>query len=335
MDSCERCTQLLSARLDGELTARETRELEAHLASCPECRALAEELEAIHAAFPRLEEIPAPEGFAQGVMERIREEAGPKVIPLFRRPQFRALAGLAACAALCLGLYRAGMPGLPKLAAGEQESLAAASQTVEAECAEEKSLLAETPACYTARDMSGGTDDLDGAVAPPYDPAEEKDALVQSDFALYAVTAAAGETAPKEKAAPEEQAAPAHYAFSNDQYLRVSWREELDTTTAVILGSTEELTDYLARFPDDDLSALTAAYDGDYFETGRLLALTVTEPSGSIRHTLAFQGLLWDQVTVERQVPEVGTCDLAAWLILAEVEPPFNSGHTLKVVLEP
>ena len=83
------------------------------------------------------------------------------------------------------------------------------------------------------------------------------------------------------------------------------------------------------------LSDLTAAYDGDYFETGRLLALTVTEPSGSIRHTLAFQGLLWDQVTVERQVPEVGTCDLAAWLILAEVDATFDSGHTLKVVLEP
>lgn len=322
MDSCERCTQLLSARLDGELTAREARELEAHLASCPECRALAEELEAIHAAFPRLEEIPAPEGFAQGVMERIREEAGPKVIPLFRRPQFRALAGLAACAALCLGLYRAGMPGLPKLAAGEQESMTVASYAA-AEAAEEK---VEAPQYSIARDMDmdGATDDRKGAVTPPYDPAVGVDA-----FSQYTMNAA------EEKSLSEGQAAPAHYAFSNDQYLRVSWREGLDTTTAVILGSTEELTDYLARFPDDDLSALTAAYDGDYFEAGRLLALTVTEPSGSIRHTLAFQGLLWDQVTVERQVPEVGTCDLAAWLILAEVEPPFNSGHTLKVVLEP
>jgi len=332
MDSCERCTQLLSARLDGELTAREAQELEAHLARCPQCRELAEELEAIHAAFPRLEEIPAPEGFAQGVMERVREQAGPKVIPLFRRPQLRALAGLAACAALCLGLYRAGLPALPKLAAGEQESMNMASYAA-AETAEEK---VEAPQYSIARDMDmdGAADDHKGAVTPPYDPAEgvdvlPQDALPQDAFVQYTMNAAAAE------ARPEDVAAPARYAFSNDQYLRVTWREELEGSDAVILGSTEELTDYLARFPDDDLSALTAAYDGDYFETGRLLALVVTEPSGSIGHTLAFQGLLWDRVTVERQVPEVGTCDLAAWLILAEVDTAFDSGHTLKVILEP
>ena len=112
MDRCERYTDLISARLDGELTGEEERELEAHLACCPACRALESQLAAIHTAFPQVEEIPAPEGFAQGVMERIRaqESAGPKVVPLFRRPQVRALAGLAACLVLCVGLYQAGIP---------------------------------------------------------------------------------------------------------------------------------------------------------------------------------------------------------------------------------
>jgi len=333
MEHCERCTQLLSVRLDGELTAREAQELEAHLARCPECRALAEELEAIHAAFLALEDISAPEGFARGVMERIEAETTPKVIPLFRRPQFRALAGLAACAALCLGLYRAGLPALPDLAAGEQESMTVASYAA-AEAAEEK---VEAPQYSIARDMDmdGAADDCKGAVTPPYDPGEEKENLARNDFALYAMTTADGEAAPKEKAALEERAAPSHYAFSNDQYLRVSWREELDASAAVILGSPEELADYLARFPGDDLSALSENYDESFFETGRLLALVVTEPSGSIRHELAFQGLLQDQVTVERLVPEEVTDDMAAWLILAEVDATFSAGHTLKVVLEP
>ena len=327
MEHCERCTLLLSARLDGELTAREEQELEAHLAGCPECRGLAEELEAIHAAFPHLEEIPAPEGFARGVMERIEKETTPKAIPLFRRPQFRALAGLAACAALCLGLYRAGLPALPELAAGEQESMNMASYAA-ADTAEEK---VETPRYSVARDMDmgGAADDCKGAVTPPYDPAEGMDDLVKNDLAQYTMTTAAAE------ARPENASAPAHYAFSNDRYLRVTWREELEDSHGVILGSPEELAHYLARFPGDDLSDLTAAYDGSYFETGRLLALVVTEPSGSIRHTLAFRGLLWDRVTVERQVPAECTDDLAAWLILAEVEAPFDSGHTLKVILEP
>ena len=110
MDGCETMEVWLSLRLDGMLEPEEERELEAHLAVCPRCRALARELETIHAALPQLEDCPAPEGFARGVMERIGAlEEKPKVVPLFRRPQVRALMGLAACAVLCIGLYRGGV----------------------------------------------------------------------------------------------------------------------------------------------------------------------------------------------------------------------------------
>ena len=105
MEGCEFWLEQLSARLDGELTSEEERELERHLVQCPDCRALSEQLEALSAGLQDLEEIPAPEGFAQGVMERIAGEK--KVIPLFRRPQVRALAGLAAGAAVCLWLLLA------------------------------------------------------------------------------------------------------------------------------------------------------------------------------------------------------------------------------------
>lgn len=111
MASCDPYLELLSARLDGMTTSEEERELEAHLAVCPACRALESQLAAIHAAFPELEEIPAPEGFAQTVMDRIRAEETkrPKVIPLFRRPKFRAAVGMAACLVLCLGVYQSGL----------------------------------------------------------------------------------------------------------------------------------------------------------------------------------------------------------------------------------
>ena len=124
MEECERWTEQLSARLDGELSPEEERELEAHLAVCPSCRALAKQLEALDAGLQDLEEAPAPEGFARGVMDRIAaEEKKPRVIPLFRRPQFRALAGLAACAALCIGLYGAGvLPGRDVASEGPQVS---------------------------------------------------------------------------------------------------------------------------------------------------------------------------------------------------------------------
>ena len=110
MESCERFLPLLSAQLDGELSQEEERELQEHLEQCPACRELWEELSAIHDAFPALEQLSAPPGFAQGVMDRIRvQEERPKVIPLFRRPALRAAAGLAACVVLCLGIYQTGL----------------------------------------------------------------------------------------------------------------------------------------------------------------------------------------------------------------------------------
>ena len=108
--SCDKYLELLSARLDGVLTGEEERELETHLAVCPGCRAAGAQLAALQGAFPELEEVSAPEGFARGVMDRIREETSPKVIPLFKRPQVRALAGLAACLVLAVGLYGASRP---------------------------------------------------------------------------------------------------------------------------------------------------------------------------------------------------------------------------------
>lgn len=106
---CDRYLELLA--LDGELSGEEERELEAHMAVCPDCRAAGAQLAALQGAFSELEEDVPPEGFAQGVMDRIRaEEAERKVVPLFKRPQVRALAGLAACLVLVVGLYGASRP---------------------------------------------------------------------------------------------------------------------------------------------------------------------------------------------------------------------------------
>ena len=108
---CDRYYELLSARVDRELTRDEAEEVELHLAGCAQCRIVWEQMEEAREAFAHLEEVPAPEGFAQGVMERVRVvESEKKVIPLFKRPQVRALAGLAACLVLVVGLYGASRP---------------------------------------------------------------------------------------------------------------------------------------------------------------------------------------------------------------------------------
>ena len=107
MISCERAWELLSQQLDEPLSPREKQELEEHLAVCPSCRKDKEELEQMDQALRNLGEIQAPADFTQRVMAQVQQtQSKPKVIPLWRRPQVRALAGLAARAPLCIGIYR-------------------------------------------------------------------------------------------------------------------------------------------------------------------------------------------------------------------------------------
>lgn len=109
--NCEQMTVLLSAWLDGELSVEEQQQMQAHLEQCPECRALFEQLQTLHTSFSDLEEIPAPEHFAQRVMTRIEAESKLKVVPLFKRPQVRSFAALAACAVLFVGFGRFALGG--------------------------------------------------------------------------------------------------------------------------------------------------------------------------------------------------------------------------------
>lgn len=106
--TCDKALLLLSVRVDERLSAKEERKLEDHLSACQSCRAISEQLEELCGSFDGLEEYAAPEGFSRRVMETItgEEQTAPKVVPLFRRPGVRVLAGLAACLVLCVGLYR-------------------------------------------------------------------------------------------------------------------------------------------------------------------------------------------------------------------------------------
>lgn len=115
--NCEQMTDLLWAFLDGELTEQEELQVKAHLEQCADCRALLEQLQTLHTSFSDLEEIPAPAGFAEKVMDNIKAQSRPKVVPLFKRPQMRAVMGLAACAVLCIGFGRVAFGGAGKAAA--------------------------------------------------------------------------------------------------------------------------------------------------------------------------------------------------------------------------
>ena len=375
--ACQRYYELISARLDGELSDGEERELEAHLKDCPGCRALAEQLSGLHEEFSALEEFSAPDGFVRGVMDQVRaqEQKRNKVIPLFRRPQFKAVAGLAACLALCAGLYGAGQlnlagqsasPELTGSAVPQGELQTAAVQPQEGDegaAAGETETVEPGVAEYSVPFEQGNGDQAQAEVMPraygadwpggEAEPLQEQPQgkLTQSQGVAEGSgsenSLQSGENSLQSSPEPvtdDETDAPgfglgvgtvsvvsAASAFSNEQYLPVTYGATPQAPSAVILGSVQSLTDYLAAFPQDDLSEAVEPYDESYFESGRLLAVVAETGSGSNRFELTQDGLTLEQVTLTEICPQEGTDDMAAWLILAQVGMEFKDGAELEV----
>lgn len=109
MSQCQEMFYLMNLELDGEISAQEQLQLNAHRATCPQCAALSEELRQMQIAVQSLDEIEVPEGFSDRVIERIQQETAPapKVV-LFRKKLVR-YGSLAACGLLCVGLYQSGI----------------------------------------------------------------------------------------------------------------------------------------------------------------------------------------------------------------------------------
>lgn len=99
--NCDKYLDLISARLDGQLTVQEGSDLTAHLQTCPACRAIVRDMEGLHSALSSVGEVDAPPELSQSVMASIKAERRQT-----RRRVLRRLSGLAACLLLCVGVLR-------------------------------------------------------------------------------------------------------------------------------------------------------------------------------------------------------------------------------------
>lgn len=210
MKYCEEYAALLDPFVDGELPPEELARVRAHLETCPGCRAYVDDALAIRAAFPGAEDTEVPEGFAEGVMERVRTESRKGRRSL--RRWTGTLAALAACCALVV-MLRTGTGG----PAMENQSFAAADYTEETaladEGAEDLAPLQEPEAPAGSEEKSntfttaGGEEPATGALrsagvesesglaampAPAAAPAEDA-AAVDGEAALYLSTGEAGD----------------------------------------------------------------------------------------------------------------------------------------------
>lgn len=123
-------TALLDAFVDGELTAAEMAEVQAHLAECPGCQAYVDDALAIRADFPTAESTELPADFTDHIMQAVAKtpQSRPKKQP------WGKLAAAAAClAVIVLVQYGAGLSSrnTSNEAAAYTADCAAAESTVE------------------------------------------------------------------------------------------------------------------------------------------------------------------------------------------------------------
>lgn len=311
---CEKYLELMSAALDGECTAEERRDLDSHLAVCPECAELFRILSANAEAARELDcEMPAD------LKDRIMHSLPDQEVPAKKGKVIHWKRWIPVAAAACLVLVvslipRIGVGGNTTGDAAPNAFAPAASTAVEAEAS----------SVYCSDNASTGE----------ASPAEEPD---RSDGTAY------GTIDPSASAPSAEPAEPTHYWLGSRQAIRVHYGAT-PAPGAQIIGSVESLQDYLSGFgslmwdgegntiPIAELEALQETYTEEFFQTRRLLCVVIESGSGSNRFAFADQGLLRDSVTIVEQIPEVGTCDMAAWLLVAEVDTIFDDGDTLEVI---
>lgn len=227
MLTCEDALERMSQALDGPLPLEERQALEEHLESCPECRAAYAVLFQMEDALREIGETPAPAELSARVMEQIQAEAAParRPAPRWNRAGWRNLAGLAACAVLCLGLWHGAGLGSRENVVDEPS---AASQSEGQEDTSSSGLL----------DEAGPTQEEDPAGAQP---------------------------APAQADAPEEEAPEkAESSLSSGQAEAVSSQvEEVPAadTRSILEQESPEVPEAYAHTPDADSSGAQPAQE--------------------------------------------------------------------------
>ena len=318
--TCEQALEAMSAALDGELSAEERKELDEHLNTCPACAALMKELSGQSLLLRQLD-CDVPTGLDARILSALPEQPRPakkgKII------HWRRWGTLAACLILALWGGSALTNGL-RMGADAALSSIAAPPMMDAAPGD--------PANGSSSADAGGAEDRGGGSA---DPGEEAgDSVGGADPG----EAASGDTAAKSSESGFDDFS-AHFSLIpsgsaagiDALYLRAQWSEGLDAPAAQLVSNADALA-ALAGSLGIEEDAL-ANYGDAFFEEHRLIAVTLTESSGSVSHTVCGLELTEDgwQVDILRSVPDIGTCDLAAWLSLVETDLTVTDGDVLTV----
>ena len=122
--NCEAVKELLWAYLEKETTAEEAEEIEKHLAVCAECRAELEAQKVIMETLASLPDEELPEGYHKELMQKLRAEAAPNVVPFpqkKKQPMWKQMSMIAA--AVLVVVAAGGMNGMLDMRQNQNEAV--------------------------------------------------------------------------------------------------------------------------------------------------------------------------------------------------------------------
>lgn len=146
---------------------------------------------------------------------------------------------------------------------------------------------------------------------------------------------------------------PEAYSFSAQCIRTDGWMEGAEYPQVIVIDSLKVLQEYYENnrevyslehrdkvYSDTTIGFVDACekFDEEYFEEHNLVMVLVEEGSGSIRHKVKAvreTSNHWE-IVIQREVPEVGTDDMALWHILIEVQmgKVITDSEDVVVILE-
>lgn len=203
MNEEEYFEQLCSNSVDGTLTDSEKQKLEEHLAECPSCAALKQDIEQMRNLMAVDEE--PPEGLHAGIMERLRQEEPVRVVkpqkPMRRMPVFTMVAAAAVVVLVVLG---GGL--MPAFSTVADSSSGAAPETVSADAggmadSEMRDSIRQAMQENASADSEAAADGNSSAAARSGSSTDSADCGVQSYAAENDAAEEQGEVDPAEQPA--------------------------------------------------------------------------------------------------------------------------------------
>lgn len=179
--NCEQALIALSAELDGELSPEARAALDDHLAHCPACRALREDLAALHAAWDGMD-VEAPDALMENVLGHLPPQEPVKKAPVIRI-HWRRWAGVAAGLVLVVAAAWALSHTAPAPTVDDTMKVAAYGGSLTADVTEHAATDEVSPSDVAPRMMTKttGTETPDAAVPETATPDADVPEYVEDD----------------------------------------------------------------------------------------------------------------------------------------------------------